>query len=107
MIRGEEVRRYNDAARKLRKGWLGEGHRLLDALDQRSFGHSTDWLRFLPDGLELFTTSDLAGRFSRLMLGKRVRCHFLFLSSQIFGSINIQVATDDEHTAVTAAHVIE
>ena len=59
MIRGEEVRRY-EAKRKLRRGWLIEGRRLLEVLDQRSFGQSADWLRFLPDGLELFTTSDLA-----------------------------------------------
>ena len=62
MIRGEEVRRYNE--RRVRKGWLIEGHRLLDVLDQRSFGHSTDWLRFLPEGLESFTTSDLASRIN-------------------------------------------
>jgi len=59
MIRGEEMRR-----RKVRRGWLIEGRRLLDVLDQRSFGHSADWLRFLPDGLELFTTSDLASRMN-------------------------------------------
>ena len=62
MIRGEEVRRYNEAKRRVRKRWLLEGRRLLEVLDQRSFGHSADWLRFLPDGLELFTTSDLATR---------------------------------------------
>ena len=60
MIRGEEVRHYTAATRKVRKGWLIEGRRLLDVLDQRSFGQSADWLRFLPDGLELFTTGDLA-----------------------------------------------
>src|SRR5829696_1037575 len=60
MIRGEEVRRYNVAKRRVRRGWLLEGRRLLEVLDQRSFGQSADWLRFLPDGLELFTTSDLA-----------------------------------------------
>ena len=64
MIRGEEVRRYDVAKRKVRRGWLIEGRRLLEVLDQRSFGHSTDWLRFLPDGLELFTTSDLATRMN-------------------------------------------
>ena len=63
MIRGEEVRRY-EAKRRLRRGWLIEGRRLLEVLDQRSFGHSADWLRFLPDGLELFTTSDLATRMN-------------------------------------------
>lgn len=64
MIRGEEVRRYNEAKRRVRKRWLMEGRRLLDVVDQRSFGHSADWLRFLPDGLELFTTSDLAIRMN-------------------------------------------
>ena len=63
MIRGEEVRRYN-AKRRVRRGWLIEGRRLLEVLDQRSFGQSTDWLRLLPDGLELFTTSDLASRMN-------------------------------------------
>jgi hypothetical protein len=63
MIRGEEVRRY-DARRRVRRGWLMEGRRLLDVVDQRSFGHSADWLRFLPDGLESFTTSDLATRMN-------------------------------------------
>jgi hypothetical protein len=64
MVRGEEVRRYNEAKRKVRRGWLIEGRRLLEVVDQRSFGQSTDWLRFLPDGLELFTTSDLATRMN-------------------------------------------
>ena len=64
MIRGEEVRRYNEAKRRVRRGWLIEGRRLLDVMDQRSFGQPADWLRFLPDGLELFTTSDLAGRMN-------------------------------------------
>ena len=64
MISGEEVRRYNEAKRKVRRGWLIEGRRLLDVLDQRSFGQSADWLRFLPDGLESFTTSDLATRMN-------------------------------------------
>jgi hypothetical protein len=64
MISGEEVRRYNEAKRKVRRGWLIEARRLLNVLDQRSFGHSADWLRFLPDGLELFTTSDLASRMN-------------------------------------------
>ena len=64
MIRGEEVRRYNDAKRRVRRGWLIEGRRLLEVLDQRAFQQSADWLRFLPDGLELFTTHDLATRIN-------------------------------------------
>lgn len=64
MIRGEEVRRYSDVKRRVRRGWLLEGRRLLDVLDQRSFAQSRDWLHFLPDGLESFTTSDLAERMN-------------------------------------------
>ena len=64
MISGEEVRRYNNARRRVRRGWLIEQRRLLNVLDQRSFGHSADWLRFVPDGLELFTTIDLASRMN-------------------------------------------
>ena len=60
MIRQEEVRRY-DGKRKWRsRGWVIEGRQLLEVLDQRLFGHSADWLEFLPNGLESFTTSDLA-----------------------------------------------
>ena len=73
MIRGEEVRRYSEARRRVRKRWLLEGRRLLEVLDQRSFGHSADWLRFLPDGLELFTTSDLASRMNtRIELAQKM-----------------------------------
>lgn len=64
MIRGEEVRRYNETQRRVRRRWLIEGRRLLDVMEQRSFGQSADWLRFLPDGLESFTTSDLATRMN-------------------------------------------
>jgi hypothetical protein len=64
MIRGEEVRRYNETRRRVRRRWLIEGRRLLDVVEQRSFGQSADWLRFLPDGLESFTTSDLATRMN-------------------------------------------
>jgi hypothetical protein len=60
MISGEEVRRYEGKRKWRRKGWLIEGRRLLEVLDQRLFGESADWLGFLPEGLESFTTSDLA-----------------------------------------------
>ena len=60
MIRQEEVRRYEGKRKWRTRGWVIEGHRLLDVLDQRMFVHSTDWLRFLPAGLESFTTGDLA-----------------------------------------------
>ena len=60
MIRQEEVRRY-DGKRKWRtRGWVIEGRQLLEVLDRRLFVASTDWLRLLPDGLDSFTTGDLA-----------------------------------------------
>lgn len=60
MIRQEEVRRYDGRRSWRRKGWVVEGRQLLDVLDQRLFGHSADWLKFLPDGLDAFTAKDLA-----------------------------------------------
>ena len=60
MIREEELRRYESKRRWRRKGWIVEGRRLVDVLDRRLFGASSDWLTFVPDGLESFTTKDLA-----------------------------------------------
>lgn len=73
MIRGEEVRRYAGKRKWRRRGWVIEGHRLLEVLDQRLFGHSADWLGFLPDGLESFTTEDLAtGMSTRRDLAQKI-----------------------------------
>lgn len=60
MIRQEEVRRYGGKRKWRRKEWVIEGRQLLEVLDQRVFGHTADWLWFLPSGLESFTTEDLA-----------------------------------------------
>jgi hypothetical protein len=57
MIREEEVRR-ND--RRRRKGWVLEGRRLLEVVDQHVFTKSEDWLAFVPTGLTSFTTVELA-----------------------------------------------
>jgi hypothetical protein len=65
MIRQEEVRRYGGGKRRWRrKEWVIEGRQLLQVLDRRLFGVSTDWLGFLPPGLESFTTEDLATRMN-------------------------------------------
>ena len=64
MIRQEEVRRYDRKRRWRNKGWVIEGRQLLEVLDRRVFGQSADWLWFLPDGLESFTTIDLATRMN-------------------------------------------
>jgi hypothetical protein len=60
MIKEEEVRRYEGKRKWRRKGWVVEGRRLMDVLDRRLFGKSADWLAFVPDGLQSFTTKDLA-----------------------------------------------
>lgn len=60
MIRGEEVRRYAGKRAWRRRGWVTEGRRLLEVMDRRLFREPADWLRFLPAGLESFTTRDLA-----------------------------------------------
>ena len=60
LIREEEVRRYDGKRKWRRKGWVIEGRRLVDVLDRRFFRESVDWLAFVPEGLQSFTTKDLA-----------------------------------------------
>jgi hypothetical protein len=73
MIRGEELRRNEKKRSRRRKGWVTEGHRLLKVLDQRLFVAPADWLRFLPDGLDSFTTKDLAaGMNTRTELAQKM-----------------------------------
>jgi len=61
MIREEEVRRFERKRKKWRRrGWVIEGRRLVDVMDQRLFEKSADWLAFVPHGLQSFTTKDLA-----------------------------------------------
>jgi hypothetical protein len=61
MIRAEELRRYDGKRRKWRsKGWVIEGRRLMEVVDRRLFRKSADWLAFVPEGVQSFTTKDLA-----------------------------------------------
>ena len=60
LIRGEEARRYGGTRQGRRRGWAIDARRLLEVLDRRLFTESADWRRCLPEGLESFTTSDLA-----------------------------------------------
>lgn len=60
MIREEEARRYVGKRLRRRAGWTIEARRLLEVLDRRLFQESADWRGFLPEGLESFTTRDLA-----------------------------------------------
>lgn len=60
MIKEEQARRYGGNRYWRRRGWVVEGRRLLEVLDRRLFKEPADWRGFLPDGLESFTTKDLA-----------------------------------------------
>jgi hypothetical protein len=60
MIREEEARWHEGKRRWRRRGWAIEERRLLEVVGQRLFEEPADWLAFLPEGLESFTTSDLA-----------------------------------------------
>jgi hypothetical protein len=60
MIREEETRRYEGKRRWRTGGWATEARRLLEVLDRRLFQELSDWRGFVPDGLESFTTRDLA-----------------------------------------------
>ena len=60
MIREEEVRRYDRRRKRRRKDWVVEGRRLVEVLDRRLFVESADWLAFVPNELQSFTTKDLA-----------------------------------------------
>jgi len=60
MIKEEEARRYEGRRHWRRGGWVIESRRLLEVLDQRLFKEPADWLGLIPQGLESFTTRDLA-----------------------------------------------
>jgi hypothetical protein len=60
MIREEEARRYEGKRQWRRRGWCIEERRLLEVVDRRLFKDTADWRGLLPEGLESFTTTDLA-----------------------------------------------
>ena len=60
MIRAEEVRRYEGKRQWRRRGWGIEERRLLEVVDRRLFRNTADWRGLLPEGLESFTSADLA-----------------------------------------------
>ena len=59
-IRVEEARRLEEKRRWRSKGWTVEERRLLEVVDERLFQDASDWRDLLPEGLESFTTIDLA-----------------------------------------------
>jgi hypothetical protein len=73
MIREEEVRRYEGKRKWRSRGWVIEERRLLEVMDQKRFEKLADWRAFLPEGLESFTTRDLAeARGIRRRLAQRM-----------------------------------
>lgn len=60
MIREEEARRFEGKRQRRRRGWRIEERRLLEVVDRRLFQDMEDWRALLPEGLESFTTADLA-----------------------------------------------
>lgn len=76
MIREEEARRYDRRRKWRRKGWVIERRQLVDVVDRRLFRDSADWLAFVPDGLQSFTTKDLAtvAETSRELAQKMAYC---------------------------------
>lgn len=60
MIQEEEARRFGGRRSWRRRGWVLEARRLLEVVDRRVFKHPADWRAFLPEGLESFTSKDLA-----------------------------------------------
>lgn len=60
LIRAEESRRFVGKRRWRRGGWAIEGRRLLEVVDRRVFQDRGHWRACLPEGLESFTTKDLA-----------------------------------------------
>ncbi|MEM9483748.1 MAG: hypothetical protein AAGA83_08655 [Cyanobacteria bacterium P01_F01_bin.116] len=60
MIQEEEVRRFKEKRRWRRNGWCTEERRLLNVVERRLLKKPADWLAFLPEGMETFTTKDIA-----------------------------------------------
>ena len=60
LTREEEVRRYDGKRQWRRKGWVIEERRLLAVVARRLFEEPEDWNTLLPEGLNLFTSENLA-----------------------------------------------
>jgi hypothetical protein len=76
MIREEESRRYERRRKWRRKEWVLERRQLVDVVDRRLFRDAADWLAFVPDGLQSFTTKDIAtvAETSRELAQKMAYC---------------------------------
>src|SRR5688572_15058577 len=60
LINAEETRLHLSKRRRRRKGWVVEARRLLEVVDQRLFRETADWRKLLPEGMQSFTSGDIA-----------------------------------------------
>ncbi|MBT9312427.1 hypothetical protein [Leptothoe kymatousa] len=60
LIQEEEVRRFEAKRRWRRNGWCTEERRLLAVVARHLLQTPADWLAFLPQGVDAFTTKDIA-----------------------------------------------
>lgn len=60
LIQEEEVRRFEAKRRWRRNGWCTEERRLLAVVERRLLQTPADWLTFLPEDMDTFTTKDIA-----------------------------------------------
>ena len=60
IIQEEEVRHFKEKRRWRRNGWCTKERRLLNVVERHLLQTPADWLAFLPQGIETFTTKDMA-----------------------------------------------
>lgn len=60
LIQEEEVRQFKEKRRWRRNGWCTKERRLLTVVERRLLATPADWLGFLPNRVEEFTTKDIA-----------------------------------------------
>ena len=64
LTKEEEVRRFSPNLNWRRRGWGIVERRLLEVVDKILFEEPADWLSLLPEGMDEFTTKDLAEQLS-------------------------------------------
>jgi hypothetical protein len=75
MITDEEARRFEGGRRWRTRGRAVDERPLIQVVDRKLFSSAADWLAFLPEGLESFTTGDLAEAAGvRLDLAQKLAC---------------------------------
>jgi hypothetical protein len=60
LTREEETRAYDGRRGWRRRGWVIQERALVEVVERRLFVKAADWGNLLPEGMETFTTADLA-----------------------------------------------